>query len=125
MLRFHERHAQPGSAPRRRGPALPFTPGLRDWRKDLDNDANELFEATAGDLLDQLGYERTTSRDESHAARIEPIRQTFQTEATAQRHRVPDWPKHQPTAVGNGDSPTNSVPGVIRGSAAERRGPEN
>jgi hypothetical protein len=98
MLRFHERHAQPGSAPRRRGPALPVTPGLRDWRKDLDKDANELFETVAGDLLDQLGYECTTSRDESHATHIERMRQMFHAEATAQRHGVPDWPGHQSAA---------------------------
>jgi hypothetical protein len=99
MLRFHERHAQPGAAPPRRGPALPLTPGLRDWRNDLDRDANELFEAVAGKLLHQLGYERTTSGDERHAARIDPIRDTFRAEATAFRHRVADWPKQPPTTV--------------------------
>ena len=95
MLRFHEHHTQPGSTPPRRGPALPVTPGLRDWRNDLDHENVALFEAAAGDLLDQLGYERTTSRDDRHAARIEPIRQTFRTEAAAHRHRVPNWREHQ------------------------------
>ena len=37
---------------------LPPTPGLRDWRRDMAERDVELFEAIAGDLLDELGYER-------------------------------------------------------------------
>lgn len=35
------------------------TPGLRDWRRDLDPENVALFEAIAGDLLEELGYGRT------------------------------------------------------------------
>jgi len=37
---------------------LPPTRGLRDWRTQMDGGSLALFEALAGDLLDQLGYER-------------------------------------------------------------------
>jgi hypothetical protein len=46
-----------------RNPALhtrlrrPPTPGLRDWRKELEPDVVRRFEAIAGDLLEELGYE--------------------------------------------------------------------
>ncbi len=33
------------------------TPGVRDWRTQLDPRSRELFEALAGDLLSELGYE--------------------------------------------------------------------
>jgi hypothetical protein len=37
---------------------LPPTRGLRDWRTQMDDASLALFEALAGDLLDQVGYER-------------------------------------------------------------------
>jgi aminoglycoside phosphotransferase (APT) family kinase protein len=37
---------------------LPPTPGLRDWRTQMTDRDIELFEALAGDLLSDLGYER-------------------------------------------------------------------
>ena len=52
--------------------ALPPTAGLRDWRRDMEPDAVALFEAIAGDLLEELGYERgepVISRGTRRAAR--------------------------------------------------------
>jgi hypothetical protein len=37
---------------------LPPTKGLHDWRRDLSEDQVARFEALAGDLLQDLGYER-------------------------------------------------------------------
>ncbi len=37
---------------------LPPTKGLRDWRRELSDDQIARFEALAGDLLEDLGYER-------------------------------------------------------------------
>ena len=64
MLRYHERagvilrntshRAHHGRI------ALPPTSGLRDWRRDMDPRDTALFEALAGDLLEELGYERAT-----------------------------------------------------------------
>jgi hypothetical protein len=37
---------------------LPPTKGLRDWRRELSDDQVARFEALAGNLLADLGYER-------------------------------------------------------------------
>jgi hypothetical protein len=58
MLAFNvgrERHVPGLSA---KDAWLPPTPGVRDWRVQLSRGDQELFEALAGDLLSQLGYER-------------------------------------------------------------------
>ena len=39
---------------------LPPTKGLRDWRTEMEEQDVELFEAIGGDLLAELGYERST-----------------------------------------------------------------
>ncbi|HEX9774595.1 MAG TPA: sulfotransferase [Actinomycetota bacterium] len=57
MLSFHERRREPRSA-HMANLNKPITKGLRDWRTRLDGDDVALFEALAGDLLDDLGYER-------------------------------------------------------------------
>jgi Sulfotransferase family len=41
---------------------LPPTKGLRDWRTQMPADHLALFEVVAGDLLEELGYERGTDR---------------------------------------------------------------
>jgi Sulfotransferase family len=38
---------------------LPATPGLREWRKEMRPEDTEVFEAAAGDALEELGYERS------------------------------------------------------------------
>jgi hypothetical protein len=67
MLRFHEGRTRtdPGLDAKRRW--LPITPGLRSWRSQMPPAHIVRFEATAGDLLDELGYPRGASslpRDE-------------------------------------------------------------
>jgi hypothetical protein len=42
--------------------ALAPTSGMRDWRRDMSRADVALFEALAGDLLDELGYERAFPR---------------------------------------------------------------
>jgi hypothetical protein len=58
MLTFHEgeTRSEPGLSAKKAW--LPPTQGLRDWRRDLPERELELFEAIAGDLLAELGYER-------------------------------------------------------------------
>jgi hypothetical protein len=41
---------------------LPPTKGLRDWRTQMSREDVALFEALAGDLLVDLGYERAVER---------------------------------------------------------------
>jgi hypothetical protein len=56
MLKFHEGRMrnQPGLDAKEAW--LPITSGLRDWRFQLEDSEIELFEAAAGDLLEELGY---------------------------------------------------------------------
>jgi hypothetical protein len=58
MIRLYERRAREGSAGDEKHPWQPITAGLRDWRTQMPSQDVELFEATAGDLLDELGYPR-------------------------------------------------------------------
>jgi len=58
MLSFNEGKVRSDSGLSAKKAWLGPTPGLRDWRVQMDNRSVELFEALAGDLLLELGYER-------------------------------------------------------------------
>jgi len=58
MVSFHEGKTRPDPQLSAKEAWLPATPGLRDWRKEMPPRDLELFEAIAGDLLSELGYER-------------------------------------------------------------------
>jgi hypothetical protein len=58
MLRFHEGRTRSDAGLSAKRAWLPITPGLRDWRVEMAPIDVEAFEAAAGDLLDELGYER-------------------------------------------------------------------
>ena len=58
MLRFHEGKTKSDPSLSAKRAWLPITAGLRDWRTQFPLDDLEVFEAVAGDLLDDLGYER-------------------------------------------------------------------
>jgi hypothetical protein len=62
MLRFYEGKTKRGRGLSSKKAWLPPTPGLRDWRTQMAPAALERFEAAAGDLLDELGYERAVVR---------------------------------------------------------------
>jgi Sulfotransferase family len=74
MLRFYDDRASadPGLELKRAG--LPVTPDLRDWQSQMLAEELERFEATAGELLDELNYSRAVPRPRpealEHAARI-------------------------------------------------------
>jgi Sulfotransferase family len=67
MLRFYEgrRRHQPGLSAKKAW--LPPTPGLRDWKKEMSAEDVERFEAVAGNLLDELGYQRAVPRPSAGA----------------------------------------------------------
>lgn len=92
MLRFHEgreRH-DPHLASKARW--LPPTPGIRDWRSQMPSGQVELFEAAAGDLLDELGYERAFPRPGPDALRrAKEVGETFAADVlTRPRARLPE-----------------------------------
>jgi hypothetical protein len=80
MLRYHERADELIGGLRAtrhvQGVRRPPTQGVRDWRTALAPHDQQLFEALAGDLLDDLGYERSglpvsgRVKLEAHAIRL-------------------------------------------------------
>jgi hypothetical protein len=58
MLRYHEARTKTKSGLDAKHAWLPPTPGLRNWRSEMEFADLERFEAVAGSLLDELGYER-------------------------------------------------------------------
>jgi hypothetical protein len=91
MLRFHEGRTKTEPGLDTKEAWLPITPGLRDWRTQMPPEDRELFEAAAGDLLDELGYPRggPGPRPEAleHAARV---REQFTKNLRARSKALPD-----------------------------------
>lgn len=70
---------------------LPPTKGLRDWRRQMPREDLASFEAIAGDLLEELGYERSGVRPSGLMRlrlRSEVVRLTTGSIAHAIRKRV-------------------------------------
>jgi hypothetical protein len=57
MGRYFEGNTRPRPGRSAKSAWLPPTSGLRDWRTQMPAGDQELFEAIAGDLLSELGYE--------------------------------------------------------------------
>jgi hypothetical protein len=89
MLEYHRgrRRSEPGLSAK--DAWLPPTSGLRDWRTQMSEPDVELFEAIAGDLLSELGYERAfpeiSPAVEERAARC---RAAWETELLARRGKL-------------------------------------
>ncbi len=58
MLKFNEDRAKTGPGLSANKAWLSPTPGLRNWRTQMQERDVEMFEAIAGNLLSELGYER-------------------------------------------------------------------
>jgi hypothetical protein len=69
MIRFHVGRtvSEPGLDAKHAW--LPVTAGLRDWRRDMRHEDVERFEASAGELLDELGYRRAITHVSAEARR--------------------------------------------------------
>jgi hypothetical protein len=88
MVRFHDGSERDAESDH---PWQPITAGLRDWRTQMSADARLRFEAVAGDLLEQLGYDRALPCLPPEAEQqAEHIRQLFNAEALAQGDRFPE-----------------------------------
>jgi len=91
MLRFHEgrTRATPGLTTKRRW--LPPTAGLRDWRTEMSGDDIASFEAAAGDLLDELGYERGAPELNGElAVRARAVRNRFAGDVVMRGRPLPE-----------------------------------
>jgi Sulfotransferase family len=89
MLRFHEgrTRAQPGLSPKKAW--RPVTAGLRRWHEQMAPDDVVRFESAAGDLLEELGYERGASASGTEVASAAHLRDAFADDARARRRPVP------------------------------------
>lgn len=61
-LEYHRGRARPKPGKSPKAAWLPPTPGLRNWRTQMAPGDVELFEAIAGDVLAEIGYERRYPR---------------------------------------------------------------
>ena len=86
MLRFHEGRTKQDPGLDAKHAWRPVTPRLRSWRADMSREDLERVEAAAGELLDELGYERATP-DPSPSARrhAAEVREAFVGESRRQR----------------------------------------
>ena len=66
---------------------LPPTAGLRDWRRQMTPRDIEDFEAGAGDLLEDLGYERLGSSHPSARVRARGSRAVWNSRRVIRRAR--------------------------------------
>jgi Sulfotransferase family len=94
MLHYHE-VADTGSSPQARQPP---TPGRRKWSEQMSTADVERFEATAGELLDELSYPRSFPRPSTsaleHASRM---RKAFSAEIESRGGRLPEhWYRDSP-----------------------------
>jgi hypothetical protein len=87
MIRFAEGKTKTDLPNARKTPKkawLPITSGLRNWRTEMPVKDVERFEAAAGDLLEELGYERAVPNPSSEALeQAARIREAFTREALA------------------------------------------
>jgi hypothetical protein len=90
MLRFHEGRTreQPGLSAKRAW--RPITAGLRRWHEQMAPDDVVRFESAAGDLLEELGYERGAAHGSGkEAASAAPLRDAFADHARARHRPIP------------------------------------
>ena len=95
MLRFHEGRTRVKSGHDARRDAkkawLPVTSGLRDWRSQMPSEDLERFEAAAGGLLDELGYERIPPRPSPRTVVLAArTRGSFLRDLRARGQKVPE-----------------------------------
>ena len=94
MIRFAEGKTRTDLPNARKTPKkawLPITSGLRNWRTEMPVKDVERFEAAAGNLLEELGYERSFPRPTpqalEHATRI---RKTFSRDVQERKEHPPE-----------------------------------
>jgi hypothetical protein len=91
MLRFNEGHMRLEPGLDAKAAWLPPTAGLRDWRRQMPAPDVERFEAAAGNLLDELGYERAYPNPTADLlARAARIRDLFGERALVEGYSLPD-----------------------------------
>jgi hypothetical protein len=118
MVRFHEgrQRTDPGLSAKRAW--LPPTSGLRDWRTQMAAERVIRFEAAAGQLLDELAYERAVpSISQQELDRAARTRERFAEQVRARERPLPRaWASEVDGAS------TDSLPRSIRNRLTIGRG---
>lgn len=90
MLRFNEGKLSDDPGLDAKHAWLSPTEGLRDWRTQMAQDALERFEAAAGELLDELAYERGAEPPSPDAIEhADRLRRAFGTRRQSRVFRLP------------------------------------
>jgi hypothetical protein len=90
MLRFHEGRMQDDPELDAKKAWRPVTPGLRSWKSQMRREDVTRFEAAAGGLLDELGYERAmVASSQNELDRAARVRETFEDEVRARGRPLP------------------------------------
>jgi hypothetical protein len=90
VLRFYEGRTKNDPTLDAKKGWRPITPGLRDWRTQMPDDAVERFEAAAGDLLDELGYARGVRNPPAEALQYAAkVEKQFVDELRARKKLLP------------------------------------
>jgi hypothetical protein len=90
MVRYQEHQADGSWGRSAKGRWLPPTPAIRDWRSQMPRGDVERFEAAAGDLLGELGYERALPRlGRAPLEHAERLRRRFADEVRERGARLP------------------------------------
>jgi hypothetical protein len=87
MLAYHEGKVRSAPGLSAKSAWLPPTSGLRDWRTQMATRDVELFEALAGDLLAELGYERSVATISPETAALAERYSREWRSTIEQRHR--------------------------------------
>jgi hypothetical protein len=98
MVRYHEGRKKTKSGLDAKHAWLPPTPGLRNWRSEMESTDLERFEAVAGSLLDELGYERAVPHPSREAVEMASrLRNTFIDDLRARGRPIPrSWQANRP-----------------------------
>ncbi len=92
MVRFHEGKERPKPGRSAKNAWLRVTPGLRDWTTDMAAGDIERFESAAGELIDELGYERAAPNPGSETlATSASVREAFARELLSGGDRPPNY----------------------------------
>ncbi len=90
MERYYEGRTQTEEGLSTNAAWLPPTPGRRNWRDQMEAADVARFEAAAGDLLEQLGYELACSEISARDQQVVlKVREQFQQEAAQRNWRLP------------------------------------
>lgn len=90
MLRFYEGRSRPEPGLNANEAWLPVTHGLRNWRLQMSTEEVERFEAAAGDLLDELGYDRAIPHPRPEILRhVARVREAFTYQVLSERNPLP------------------------------------